>query len=73
MNVPRSLRPGSRLPQEGDKAMANPAEDDLPAEYSLIYTKSQPNRFAGRAEEPVRLADPEDEREPQGKSVGAAG
>lgn len=53
--------------------MANPAEDDLPAEYGLIYTKSQPNRFAGRAEEPVRLADPEDEREPQGKSVGAAG
>lgn len=66
--TPRSQRPGSRLPQ-GYETMIHPADDDLLPEFDLSYIRSQPNRFADRTEEPVPLADPQDERQPQGKSV----
>jgi hypothetical protein len=52
--------------------MVHPADDDLLPEYNLSDTRSQPNHFADRAEDPVPLADPQNERL-QGKSVGSAG
>ncbi len=52
--------------------MVHPADDDLLPEYDLSDTRSQPNRFADRTEEPVPLADPEDERHHQEKSAGSA-